>query len=65
MLIPDGRESRRALGIEFKTFAPRFLAIPCQILRAGRRLVSRILSYNEHLETFLQTFKRIRALALT
>jgi len=62
MLIPDRRESRRALRMEFKTFAQRYLAIPCQILRAGRRLVYRILSYNDHLETFFQTFERIRRL---
>lgn len=65
MLIPDRRESRRALRMEFKTFAQRFLAIPCQIVRAGRRLVYRILGYNEHLETFLHTFERIRSLAFT
>jgi len=65
MLIPDARESRRALRMEFKTFARRFLAIPCQIIRTGRRLVYRILCYNEHLETFFHTFERIRALAFT
>jgi hypothetical protein len=65
MLIPDARESRRALRMEFKTFAHRFLAIPCQIVRAGRRLVYRILAYNDHLEIFLQTFERIRRLGFT
>ena len=65
MLIPDAVQSRRALRMEFKTFAQRFLAIPCQIIRTGRRLVYRILGCNEHLAIFLQTFARIRALAFT
>ena len=62
MLIPDAKESRRALSMEFKSFVQYFIAIPCQILRAGRRLVCRILGYNHHVEIFLRTFERIRRL---
>jgi hypothetical protein len=65
VLIPDAKESRRALRMEFKGFARRFLALPCQIMRAGRRLVYRILTYNEHLEVFFETFERIRRLKFT
>jgi hypothetical protein len=65
MLIPDAAESRRTLRMEFKRFVRRFVAIPCQIVRTGRRLVCRVLGYNDHLETFFQTFARIRRLKFT
>lgn len=63
--IPDKGERRRTLRMEFKKFAGRFVQIPCQILRTGRRLVYRILAYNPHLETFFRTFDRIRGLTFT
>ena len=65
MVIPDAQESRRALRMEFKKFAHRFLSIPCQIVRGARGLVYRILGYNGHLEVFLRTFARIRRLKFT
>jgi hypothetical protein len=65
MLIPDDRESRRALRMEFKNFLQRFIALPCQIVRAGRRLVCRILGYNHHVAIFLRTFERIRRMKFT
>ena len=65
MLIPDARESRCALRMEFKNFLQRFLALPCQIVRAGRRLVCRILGYNHHVAIFLRTFERIRRMKFT
>jgi len=65
MPIPDAPESRRALRMEFQNFLQCFVAIPCQILRAGRRLVCRILGYNHHVATFLRTFEHIRRLNST
>ena len=34
------------LGMEFKTFVNAFMRLPCQIIRAGRRLIYRLLSWN-------------------
>ena len=65
MLIPNATESRAALRMEFQSFVRRFVAIPCQIVRAGRRLVCRILGYSHHLAIFLRTFERIRRLKFT
>ena len=39
-------EKTRILGMEFKTFLNAFIKIPCQIIRAGRQLVYRVLNYN-------------------
>jgi len=63
--MPNRRERKRTLRMEFKTFARRYLQIPAQIIRTGRRLVYRIVSYNVHLETFLLTFERIQKLKFT
>jgi len=52
--------SKEIVRMEFKRYLSTFIQIPCQILKTGRRLVYRILSYNEHLETFLKTFSQIK-----
>lgn len=53
---------RDILRMEFKRFLTNFVQIPCQIVLTGRRLVYRILSHNKYLETFFETFDRIRRL---
>lgn len=62
-LVPTAR--RDILRMEFKRFLVSFIQIPCQIVKTGRRLVFRILTYSRHLETFLATFDHIRALKFT
>jgi Transposase DDE domain group 1 len=53
--LPEGpgrhREAYRAdklwvLGLEFKTFVQAFVRLPCRIVRTGRRLLYRLLSWN-------------------
>jgi Transposase DDE domain group 1 len=36
------------LGLEFKTFVNAFIQLPCQIIRTGRKLVYRLLSWNPY-----------------
>lgn len=62
-LVPAAR--RDILRMEFKRFLGSFVQIPCQIVKTGRRLVFRILTYSRHLETFLATFDHIQALKFT
>jgi len=40
------------LGLEFKTFVQAFVRLPCQIVRTGRKLVYRLLSWNPHQRIF-------------
>jgi Transposase DDE domain group 1 len=47
-------EKRQVLRMEFKTFLNAFVKLPCQIIRAGRRIVYRVLNYNPHLPTFFR-----------
>lgn len=39
-------DKQRVLRMEFRTFQNAFIQIPCQIVRAGRRLIYRLLAWN-------------------
>jgi hypothetical protein len=58
---PSGRsneqirsEKKWVLRLEFKKFVQTFVRIPCQIVRTGRRLVFRLLSWNAHQGVFFR-----------
>jgi hypothetical protein len=53
-------EKRWLLGLEFKTFVNAFMRLPCQILRTGRRLVYRLLSWNPHQPIFFRVVHALR-----
>ena len=60
-----GQEKHRAeknwvLRLEFKTFVQAFIRIPCQIVRTGRRLVFRLLSWNPHQPIFFRLIDVLR-----
>jgi hypothetical protein len=48
------------LGMEFKAFVHAFIAIPCQIVHQGRRLICRVLSYHQRLPTFFRLAEVLR-----
>ena len=59
------REKRRAekqtvLRMEFKKFLNRFMRVPCQIVRTGRRIVYRLLAWNPWLGVFLRAADALR-----
>jgi hypothetical protein len=43
------REKQRVLRMEFRTFVNHFIKIPCQIVRTGRRIVYRLLTWKPYL----------------
>jgi hypothetical protein len=53
-------EKRWALGLEFKTFVQAFVRLPCQIVKTGRRLVYRLLSWNPHQRIFWRLVTALR-----
>jgi hypothetical protein len=66
-LPEDGRwrekhraEKREVLRMEFKTFLNAFIKIPCQIVRAGRRLIYRVLNYNPRMPVFFRLCRVLR-----
>ena len=63
LLWPDkdgGEEIRR---MEFRRFVASLIAIPCQVVSSGRRIVHRFLTFNPWLDAVFkahQEFKRLR-----
>jgi hypothetical protein len=61
LLAPDAAVGQQIVRMEFKRFLRSFILIPCQIVRTGRRLLFRVLTYTRHLRPFFETFDFIRA----
>lgn len=53
-------EKQTLLTMEFKTFVNAMMRLPCQILRSGRRLVYRLLSWNPWQPTFFRLLDVLR-----
>ncbi len=55
------REKKEVLRMEFKKFRTFFIMLPCQIANTSRKLVYRLLGWNEYLDVFFRavdTFRR-------
>ena len=53
------RRKRTLLRMEFPTFCAAFIQMPCQIVRGGRRLIYRMLSWNPWQGVFLRLVERL------
>ncbi len=53
-------EKHWLLGLEFKTFVQAFVRLPCQLVRTGRKLVFRLLSWNPYQRTFWRLVTALR-----
>ena len=53
-------EKATVLGMEFKAFLNAFMRLPCQIVRTGRRLIYRVLSWNSWQPLFFRTLDALR-----
>ena len=62
LLVPDRERGLELVRMEFRRFLHAIILLPCQIIRAGRKIVYRVLSYNGWLRDFFATFKRITVL---
>jgi hypothetical protein len=54
-------EKRTLLRMEFATYRAAFIEMPCQVVRGGRRLVYRMLSWNPWQNVFLRLVERLHA----
>jgi hypothetical protein len=52
-------EKRTLLRMEFATYCAAFIQMPCQIVRGGRRLIYRFLSWNPWQAIFLRLVERL------
>jgi hypothetical protein len=53
-------EKERVLRMEFRTFVNAFMRMPCQIIRAGRRLIYRLICWTPWQRMFFRTFEELR-----
>ncbi len=62
LLIEEPRLRHEVLRMEFKQFLNRFICLPCQIVRQGRRLLYRIVHMTFDTLLYLRLFDRLKAL---
>ena len=55
------REKQSVLSMEFKRFVNAFVRVPARVVRAGRRLVFKLLSWNSWQEVFLRGVDALRS----
>lgn len=53
-------QKRRLLTMEFRTFVNSLIRVPAQVVRTGRRLVIRLLAWNEWQPVFLKLAAQLR-----
>jgi len=72
LILPEGgrwadrrkAEKDRVVRMEFRTFLNRFVLIPTQIIRQGRRIIYRLLSWKPELPIFFRAVDRLQDRAL-
>ena len=62
LLTPNRTRRTQIVKMEYRRFLNTFILIPCQIVHSGRKIIYRILGYNDALKDFFDTFERIRDL---
>jgi hypothetical protein len=62
LLVPDRERGLELVRMEFRRFLHAIILLPVQIIRAGRKIVYRLLGYNSWLKDFFATFERLTAL---
>jgi len=60
MMMPDREKGRVMLKMEFRRFLNNIIRLPCQIIRQGRQIIYRLMSYNPWMSDFLKTWEVIR-----
>lgn len=64
LLVPDRSRGIELLKMEFRSFLNAIVLLPAQILKTGRQLLYRLLSYSPWIKDLLATFERIRSMPL-
>lgn len=62
LLMPQKHSGQQVVRMEFRTFQQSLIQLPAQIIRGGRRVIYRILSYNSWLKDFFATWEYLRVL---
>jgi len=65
LMVPNRERGLELVKMEFRSFLRAILLLPTQIIRAGRKIIYRILGYNRWLKDFFATWERLRRLEAT
>jgi Transposase DDE domain group 1 len=65
LLQPNADHRQTMLAMEFKKFLQVWLLLPCQIIRSGRRLIYRVLQYNDWVPVLLNTVELLQRIRFT
>jgi hypothetical protein len=60
LLQPRRRDRHRLLTMEFRTFLAEVVLLPCQLVRAGGRLVYRLLRWNPWVDVLCRAVEVLR-----
>jgi hypothetical protein len=62
LLVPDRERGLELVRMEFRRFLHAIILLPVQIIRAGRKIIYRLLGYNGWLKDFFATWQRLQKL---
>ena len=62
LLMPEKSRGAEVVKMEFRSFVQRLILIPAQIIKAGRKIIYRIMSYNGWLKELFATCEHLREL---
>jgi hypothetical protein len=62
LLVPDRERGLELVRMEFRRFLQAIILLPVQIIRAGRKIIYRLLGYNGWLKDFFATWQRLQKL---
>ena len=65
MLQPRAGERHQLLTMEFRKFLSAVVLLPCQVVRAGGRLIYRLLQWNPWVNVLCRVSELLRKLRLT
>jgi len=60
LMVPNRESGLDLVKMEFRSFLGAVLLLPAQIIRAGRKIIYRILGYNRWMKDFFATWERLR-----
>jgi hypothetical protein len=64
LLVPNRERGLELVRMEFRRFLHAVVLLPCQIVRTARRVIYRILGYNDWLKDFFATWERVREMEI-
>jgi len=65
LLLPNRKRGGEIVRMEFRRFLHSLILVPAQIVRAGRRIIFRIITYNDWLKDLFAAWERLRCLRVT